>query len=42
MSAPPPTFPPAAPENPDRRPLPDGWISRYDAKYVVLYWLDVP
>lgn len=35
MSAPPPTFP--SQENPDRRPLPEGYITRYDERYVVLY-----
>ena len=39
MSAPPPAFPSQAAENPDRRPLPEGYITRYDERYVVLYLL---
>jgi len=34
MAAPPPTF------NPDRRPLPDGWITRYDDNYRAWYYVD--
>lgn len=30
MSAPPPY---GTPENPDRRPLPDGWTQQYDPNY---------
>ncbi|KAI9448513.1 hypothetical protein H4582DRAFT_1901106 [Lactarius indigo] len=33
MSAPPPSSPPTV--NPDRRQLPDGWITRWDDKYYV-------
>ncbi|KAF8264299.1 hypothetical protein EI94DRAFT_502598 [Lactarius quietus] len=35
MSAP---LPPAG--NPDRRPLPDGWITRYDENYSAWYYVD--
>ncbi|KAI0276154.1 hypothetical protein BGY98DRAFT_1098353 [Russula aff. rugulosa BPL654] len=34
MSAPP------RPSNPDRRPLPDGWITRYDEGYRAWYYVD--
>jgi len=39
MSASQPAFPPAG--NPDRRPLPDGWITRWDENYRAWYYVDI-
>ncbi|KAH9032085.1 hypothetical protein EDB83DRAFT_2652336 [Lactarius deliciosus] len=38
MSAPPPSSPPTV--NPDRRQLPDGWITRWDDNYHAWYYVD--
>ncbi|KAH9012032.1 hypothetical protein EDB84DRAFT_1537763 [Lactarius hengduanensis] len=38
MSAPPPSSPPTV--NPDRRQLPDGWITRWDGNYHAWYYVD--
>lgn len=35
MSAPPQSYgAPSPPSNPDKRPLPEGWITQFDSKYV--------
>ncbi|KAI0253038.1 hypothetical protein BJV78DRAFT_235555 [Lactifluus subvellereus] len=40
MSAPPPYSTPRPTENPDRRPLPHGWITQYDRNYQAWYYVD--
>jgi len=40
MAAPPPAYSTPHAGNPDRRALPDGWITRYDDNYRAWYYVD--